>query len=82
MEDFLDPVSGGDPAKEDLLAFLEANWGTSPGATQPDAQPEEDVASRVSSSPTCRPVDFHKSKTNSFPLASEHFPHNSMGASA
>jgi nicotinamidase/pyrazinamidase len=82
VEDFLDPVSGGDPAKEDLLAFLEANWGTSPGATQPDAQPEEDVASRVSSSPTCRPVDFHKSKTNSFPLASEHVPHNSMGASA
>ena len=28
-EDFLDPESGRDPTKEDLLAWLEANWGAS-----------------------------------------------------
>ena len=34
QEDFLDPESGRDPTKEDLLAWLEANWGASSGVSE------------------------------------------------
>ena len=44
QEDFLDPESGRDPTKEDLLAWLEANWGASSGAPEPAAgSSEEDL---------------------------------------
>jgi hypothetical protein len=42
QEDFLDPESGRDPTKEDLLAWLEANWGVSPRASEPAAGSEEE----------------------------------------
>ena len=45
QEEFLDPESGRDPTKEDLLAWLEENWGASSGASEPAAgSSEEDLA--------------------------------------
>ena len=44
QEDFLDPESGRDPTKEDLLTWLEANWGASSGASEPAVgSSEEDL---------------------------------------
>ena len=44
QEDFLDPESGRDPTKEDLLTWLEANWGASSGAPEPAVgSSEEDL---------------------------------------
>jgi hypothetical protein len=42
QEDFLDPESGRDPTKEDLLVWLEANWGASPSASELAARSEEE----------------------------------------
>ena len=46
QEDFLDPESGRDPTKEDLLAWLEVNWSGSSGMPEPEAtnsEEEEDI---------------------------------------
>ena len=44
QEDFLDPESGRDPTKEDLLTWLQANWGVGSKASEPEAgSSEEDL---------------------------------------
>jgi len=40
------------------------------------------LAAKLSKTTGSKAVDYHKQKTNSFPLTSQHIPHGSMGAAA